>query len=90
MLGRLEVGDEADSRGPVVREIRGRRPAWEGVISKGKRISREDATDAWARWAGWTLSACGGRRGQWASGAERPGWAARSAGPKSREKEFLN
>jgi hypothetical protein len=30
--GQLEVGDEADSRGPVVREMRGRRPAREGMI----------------------------------------------------------
>jgi hypothetical protein len=35
----LEVGDGADSRGPVVRGTRERRPAQEGVNQKGKRTS---------------------------------------------------
>jgi hypothetical protein len=38
----------------------------EGVNRKGKHISREDATDTRAGWAGQVLSACGRRRGQWA------------------------
>jgi hypothetical protein len=38
-LGRLEVGDGADSRGPVVRGTRERHPAREGVKQKGKRTS---------------------------------------------------
>jgi hypothetical protein len=38
-LGWLEVGDGADSRGPVVRGMRERRPAREGVNEKGKRFS---------------------------------------------------
>jgi hypothetical protein len=38
-LGWLEVGDGADSRGPVVRGTRERRPAREGVNQKGKRTS---------------------------------------------------
>jgi hypothetical protein len=38
-LGRLEVGDGADSRGPVVRGTRERRLAREGVNQKGKRTS---------------------------------------------------
>jgi hypothetical protein len=38
-LGQLEVGDEADSRGPVVRGMRERQPAREGVNQKGKRTS---------------------------------------------------
>jgi hypothetical protein len=36
-LGRLEVGDGADSRGLVVRGTRERRPAREGVNQNGKR-----------------------------------------------------
>jgi hypothetical protein len=73
-LGRLEVGDEADSRGPVVRETRGRRSAQEGVNRRGKRISLEDTTDAWARRAGRELLAYGERHNQWA------GWARGQAG----------
>jgi hypothetical protein len=38
-LGQLEDGDGADSRGPVVRGTRERRPAREGVNQKGKRTS---------------------------------------------------
>jgi hypothetical protein len=53
------VGDGADSRGLVVRETSGRRPAREGVNRRGKRISCEDATDARAAWAGRAISACG-------------------------------
>jgi hypothetical protein len=39
MLGRLEVGDGADSRGPVVRGTRERQPAREGMNQKEKRTS---------------------------------------------------
>jgi hypothetical protein len=61
----------------------------EGVNRKGKRISREDVTDARAGWAGRALSACGRWHGQWV------GWAKRPGGPQGRpgrnqEKEFLN
>jgi hypothetical protein len=45
-VGQRVEGGESDSWGPVDRETRERRPAWEGVIRKGKRISHEDATDA--------------------------------------------
>jgi hypothetical protein len=38
-LGRLEVGDGADSLGPIVRGMRERRLAREGVNQKGKRTS---------------------------------------------------
>jgi hypothetical protein len=38
-LGRLEVGDRADSRGSVVRGSRERRPAREGMNQKGKCTS---------------------------------------------------
>jgi hypothetical protein len=54
---------------------------------KGKTYSREDATDVRARWAGRGSLACGGSE---ASGLAGPkaGWAARSAGPKIRKKNF--
>jgi hypothetical protein len=45
-------GGESDRWGPVDRETRERRPAREGVIRAGKRISREDAIDTRAGWAG--------------------------------------
>jgi hypothetical protein len=61
--------DTSDKRGPVVRETRERRPAREGVIRKGKRIFREDATDARDGWAGRDDFGLRGRRGRWA------GWA---------------
>jgi hypothetical protein len=73
-VGRRGEGGESDRWGPVDRETRERRPAQEGVIRKGKRISREDATDTWAGWAGRVISAYGdGLRG-------------RSAGPKARKR----
>jgi hypothetical protein len=57
------------------------------VIRKGKRISREDATDARAGWAGQDCFDLWGRRSQWA------GWARGRAGcgvsrAKSKEKNF--
>jgi hypothetical protein len=72
------VGDGANSRGPVVREITGRRPAQEGVNRIGKRISHEYAIDARGGWAGRAISACGdgaaGGLGQRPSGPwGRPG-----------------
>jgi hypothetical protein len=51
-VGRRGEGVGSDRWGPVDRETRERRPAREGVIQKGKRISREDATDARAGWVG--------------------------------------
>jgi hypothetical protein len=61
-------------------EARGRR-ASEGANQKGKRISREDATDARAGGPAGAVSAYGGGA---TSGLARPEveWAARSAGPK--------
>jgi hypothetical protein len=44
--------DTSDRWGPVDRETRERRPVREGVNRNRKRISHEDATDAWAGWAG--------------------------------------
>jgi hypothetical protein len=51
-VGQHSVEDTADVRGPLNRETRERRPAREGTNQKEKRISREDATDARAGWAG--------------------------------------
>jgi hypothetical protein len=47
-LRRPEVGDESDIRGPLVREMRGRRPAQEGANRRGKRLLQN------------TLKACAG------------------------------
>jgi hypothetical protein len=82
------VGDEADSRGPVVRKTRGRRQAREGVNQRGKHISREDVTNARAGWAGRAIlaygdDAAGGRAGPEAKRATG------SARPKIRKKKFL-
>jgi hypothetical protein len=56
---------------------------------KGKTYSREDATDARARWAGWGSFGLRGQRGQ------RAGWAKGQVGGKvgraeNKEKEFPN
>jgi hypothetical protein len=76
--------DTSDRWGPVDKETRERRPAREGMNQKGKRISCEDVTDAWAGWAGRVISACGDGT---AGGLARPEakWAAGSAGPKIRK-----
>jgi hypothetical protein len=68
-LGRLVVGDEANSRGPIVRGMRERWPARKARTKKGRRISRKDAIDARAGWAGRDRFGLQGRRGQWAGGA---------------------
>jgi hypothetical protein len=88
-VGRCGGEDTADMRGPLDRETRERRPAREGVNQKGKRISREDVTDARAGWAGWDDFGLWGQRGRWAGWARgrvsrKVGWA------ESKEKEFLN
>jgi hypothetical protein len=80
------VGDGADSRGPVVKEMRGRRPAREGVNRRGKRISHEDATDARAEWAGRVILACEDGVAGGLAGPEAMR-AAGSAGPKIRKKK---
>jgi hypothetical protein len=82
------VGDGADSRGPVVRETRGRRPAQEGVNRRGKRISSEDATDAQAGWVDRVISACGDGAADGLAGPEAKRVAG-SAGPKIRKKEIF-
>jgi hypothetical protein len=87
-LRRLEVGDGADSWGPIVRETRERWPARRRE-PKGKTYSREDATDAQARWADRGSFSLRGQRGQ------RAGWAKGRVGrtvdrAKNKEKEFPN
>jgi hypothetical protein len=73
--------------GPVDRETRERRPAREGVNRKGKRISREDATDTRAGWAGRAISACGDGAADGLAGPEAKRGAG-SAGPKISKKEI--
>jgi hypothetical protein len=88
-LGRLEVGDGADSRGPVDREMRERRPAQkartkrENIFPVKTRPTRELGGPAG------TALACWGSEASELAGPEAA-WAARSAGPKIRKKEFLN
>jgi hypothetical protein len=77
-VGQRGEGGESDRWGPVDRETRERRPAREVVIRKGKCISREDATDARAAWAG---RDCFGLRGT----AWPVGWLGqRPYGPRGR------
>jgi hypothetical protein len=55
-LGWLEVGDGADSWGPVVRETRERRPAQKARIKKEDVFLRRDGFSLWgqrSQWAGW-------------------------------------
>jgi hypothetical protein len=87
-LRQLEVGDRADSQGPLDRETRERRLARK-ERTKRENYSREDATDARARWAG------RGSFGLWGQRGQRAGWAKVQVGCKvgraeSKEKEFLN
>jgi hypothetical protein len=88
-LGRLEVGNGADSWGPVDREMRERRPA------RKARTKRENVFPVKTRptrglggLAGTVLTYGGSE----ASGLARPeaAWATRSARQKIRKKEFLN
>jgi hypothetical protein len=88
-VGRHGGEDTADKQGPLDRETRERRPAWEGVNQKGKHISREDATDVRAGWVSRDGFGLWGWRSRWA------GWARGRAGSKvgraeSKEKEFPN
>jgi hypothetical protein len=84
-VGRRGAEDTSDRWGPVYRETRERRPAREGVNRKGKRISREHATDARAGWAGRAILACGDGVAGGLAGPEAKR-AAGSAGPKIRKK----
>jgi hypothetical protein len=75
--------------GAHLTERRGRGGQLERREPKGKTYSREDATDARARWAGRGSFGLQGQRGQ------RAGWAKGRVGRKvsqaeSKKKEFLN
>jgi hypothetical protein len=70
-------------------ERRGRGGRLGSANQKGRRISREDATDARLGGSAGTVSACGGGAASGLAGPKAE-WAARSAGPKIRKKEFLN
>jgi hypothetical protein len=79
--------DTSDKQGPVVREMRERRPAREGVNRKGRRIFREDVTDVRAGWAGRDDFGPRGRCGRWAGQARgRMGHGVGRA--ESKEKNF--
>jgi hypothetical protein len=86
-VGRCGGEDTSDRWGPVDRETRERRSAREGVNRKGKRISREDVTDARAGWAGRAILACGDGTAGGLAGPEAKR-AAGSAGLKIRKKEI--
>jgi hypothetical protein len=84
-VGRRGEEDTADKRGPLDRETRERRPAREDENRKGKRISREDATDARAGWAAVTISACRDGVAGGLAGTEAKRTVG-SVGPKIRKK----
>jgi hypothetical protein len=87
-VGRSGGEDTPDRWGLVDRETRERRSAREGVNRKGKRISREDATDARAGWARRAISACGDDAAVgWLS--QRPSGPRGRPGRKSGKKKFL-
>jgi hypothetical protein len=86
--GGLRWGTELTA-GARLTERRGRGGQLRRRELKGKTYSREDATDARARWAGRGGFVLWGQRGQ------RAGWANGRVGRKvsraeSKEKEFLN
>jgi hypothetical protein len=87
-LGRLEVGVELTT-GARLSEGRGRGGRRGRHEPKGKTYSREDTTDARARWAGRGGFSLWGQQGQ------RAGWAKGRVGckvgrAKNKEKKILN
>jgi hypothetical protein len=88
-LGQLEVGDGADSRGPVNRETRERRPAWKARTKRENVFPVKTRLTCGLGGPAGTVLACGGNEASGLAGPEAA-WAARSAGPKIRKKEFLN
>jgi hypothetical protein len=86
-VSRCSGEDKSDRWGPVDRETRERRPAQEGVNRKGKRISRKEATDARAGWAGRAILAGGDGAAGGLAGPEAKR-AAGSARLKIRKKEI--
>jgi hypothetical protein len=87
-VGRRSGEDTSNRWGPVDREMRERRLAQEGVNRKGKRISRKDATDTWAGWASWVISACWDGAAGGMAGPEAK-QATGSARPKIQKKEIF-
>jgi hypothetical protein len=83
-LGRLEAGDGVDSRGPVVRGTRERRPAREGVNQKGKRTSTNAPSTRGLAGPAGLDSACERRE---ASGSRL---GRKGSQAENKEKEFLN
>jgi hypothetical protein len=86
-VGRRGGEYTSDKRGPVVKEMRERRPTREGMNRKGKCIFREDATDVRAGWAGRDDFGPRRRHNRWA------GWARGRTGlgvgrAESKEKNF--
>jgi hypothetical protein len=87
------VGPPVSKREAMVESAKQRRAKWtsgaatgvEGANQKGRRIFREDATDARLYGPAGTISACGGGAASGLAGPEAE-WAARSAGPKSRKR----
>jgi hypothetical protein len=73
--------------GARLTERRGRGGRLRRREPKGETYSHEDATDAWARWAGGAVLACGGSEASGLAGPKAE-WAARSAGLKVRKKNF--
>jgi hypothetical protein len=86
--GRSRWGMELTA-GARLAERRGRGGRLGRRDQKGRRISREDATDVRLGGPTGTVSAYGGSAASGLAGPEAE-WAARSAGPKIRKKEFLN
>jgi hypothetical protein len=89
-VGRRGEGGESDRWGLVDRETRERQSAREGVFRKGKRISREDATDTRARWASWDCFSLRGTARPVGWLGQRPNGPRGRPGRKSGKKKFLN
>jgi hypothetical protein len=83
-LGRLEVGDGADSRCPVVRGTRERWPAREGVNQKGKRTSTNAPSTHGLAGPARLDSARERREASGSRVGRKVGWA------ESKEKKILN
>jgi hypothetical protein len=69
-------------------ESRGRSDQLGRREPKGKTYSRRDVTDARARWAGEGGFGLRGQQGQREPAGPKAKWAARSAGPKAKKRNF--
>jgi hypothetical protein len=83
------VGDGADSRGLVDRETGERRPARKAQTKRENIFPVKTRPTRGLVGPGGVVSVCGGSEAGGLAGPEVE-WAARSAGPKIRKKEFLN